>query len=133
MLILGLLFPPGEIYPPPEVIFRLTLSPRYIKRVNQSMTKIDPLLKTLQVRSSPPEGLVQAYLIHIGDKSDTNFKKILDLKGVRRQDQPQLVELFQAHRASQETLQQNSPLLTPLQIQSSHIGPSISSLGHGST
>ncbi|KAI9770325.1 MAG: Vacuolar protein sorting-associated protein 53 [Geoglossum simile] len=105
----------------------------YIKHVNQSMTKIDPLLKTLQVRSSPPEGLVQAYLIHIGDKSDTNFKKILDLKGVRRQDQPHLVELFQAHRASQETLLQNSPLLTPLQIHSSHIGPSKSSLGHGST
>ncbi|KAI9784149.1 MAG: Vacuolar protein sorting-associated protein 53 [Geoglossum umbratile] len=110
-----------------------TVPAGYLKRVNQSMTKIDPLLKTLQVRSSPPEGLVQAYLIHIGDKSDTNFKKILDLKGVRRQDQPHLVELFQAHRASQENLPQNSPLLTPLQIQSSHIGPSISSLGHGST
>ncbi|KAH0544502.1 hypothetical protein FGG08_001400 [Glutinoglossum americanum] len=105
----------------------------YIKRVNQSMTKLDPLLKTLQVRSSPPEGLVQAYLIHISDRSDTNFKKILDLKGVRRQDQPHLVELFQAHRASQENLAQNSPLLTPLQVQSSHIGPSIGSLGHGST
>jgi hypothetical protein len=76
---------------------------------------------------------VQAYLIHINDGSDTNFKKILELKGVRRQDQPHLVELFQAHRASQENLLQNSPLLTPLQIQSSHIGPGISSLGHGST
>ncbi|KAI9866515.1 MAG: Vacuolar protein sorting-associated protein 53 [Trichoglossum hirsutum] len=105
----------------------------YLKRVNQSMTKLDPILKTLQVRSIPPEGLVQAYLIHIGDRSDTNFKKVLDLKGIRRQDQPQLVELFQAHRASQENLLQNSLILTPLQVPSSHIGPSISSLGHGST
>ena len=61
-----------------------------------AMTRIDPLLKTLQVRPSPPEGLVQAYLIHIGDRSDTNFRKILELKGVaRRQDQAHLIELFE--------------------------------------
>ncbi|KAI9759638.1 MAG: hypothetical protein M4579_002206 [Chaenotheca gracillima] len=103
--------------------------PGYLKRVNQSMTKLDPLLKTLQVRSVPPEGLVQAYLIHIGDRSDTNFKKILDLKGVRKQDQTHLVELFQAHRASQEHLTQNSPLLTPLNVQSTNISTSIGSIG----
>lgn len=88
----------------------------YVKRVNQSMTRIDPLLKTLQVRPSPPEGLVQAYLIHIGDRSDTNFKKILELKGVRKQDQGHLLELFTIHRdsPSNKQLLENSPLLTPL-------------------
>ncbi len=88
------------------------------------MQKLDPLLKTLQVRSVPPEALVQAYLIHIGDRSDSNFKKILELKGVRRQEQPQLIELFQAHRSSSTgnpNLVQQSPLLTPLNL------PSISS------
>src|SRR5947207_1677528 len=72
-------------------------SASYVKRVNQSMGRLDPLLKTLQVRPSPAEGLVQAYLIHIGDKSEINFKKILELKGVRKLDQPHLVELFQIH------------------------------------
>lgn len=90
----------------------------FVKRVNQSMTRIDPLLKTLQVRPSPPEGLVQAYLIHIGDRSDTNFRKILELKGVRKQDQSHLIELFTIHRdgasAGKQQLVQNSPLLTPL-------------------
>lgn len=94
------------------------------------MGKIDALLKTLQVRSSPPEGLVQAYLIHIGDMSDTNFRKILDLKGVRKQEQSHLVELFHAHRSSQDNLVQNSPLLTPLQVHSSNIGTGIGSLGN---
>ncbi|KAI9843411.1 MAG: Vacuolar protein sorting-associated protein 53 [Sclerophora amabilis] len=103
--------------------------PSYLKRVHQSMTKLDPLLKTLQVRSSPAEGLVQAYLIHIGDRSDNNFRKILDLKGVRKQDQAHLVELFHAHRAAQDNLVQNSPLLTPLNLQSSNVGGGISSLG----
>lgn len=97
----------------------------YIKRVAQSMSKLDPILKTLQVRPSPPEAIVQAYLIHIADKSDTNFRKILDLRGIRKQDQGHLLELFQAHRASprNENLQQSSPLLTPLNILSSSTGP----------
>lgn len=92
----------------------------FVKRVNQSMARLDPLLKTLQVRPAPPEGLVQAYLIHIGDKSEANFKKILELKGIRRQDQAHLIELFQVHRDSPRSggpgLVQNSPLLTPLVI-----------------
>jgi hypothetical protein len=101
----------------------------FIKRVNQSMSKIDPLLKTLQVRPSPPEALVQAYLIHIADKSDTNFRKILDLKGLRKAEQTQLLDLFSAFRASpnHEGLVQNSPLLTPLQIGAP---PGIGSLGN---
>lgn len=102
----------------------------FVRRVNQAMTRIDPLLKTLQVRPSPPEGLVQAYLIHIGDRSDTNFKKILELKGVRRQDHSHLMELFAIHRESfgsisqgggGKQLVQNSPLLTPLMAGSSSV------------
>ena len=97
----------------------------YVKRVAQSMSKLDPILKTLQVRPSPPEALVQAYLIHIADKSDPNFRKILELKGIRKQDQAHLTELFQAHRASprNENLQLSSPLLTPLTLQISSTGP----------
>lgn len=103
----------------------------FVKRVNQSMSKIDPLLKTLQVRPSPPEALVQAYLIHIADKSDANFRKILELKGIRKAEQTQLVDLFSAFRASpnHENLVANSPFLTPLQIGPVH-GGGIGSLGN---
>jgi hypothetical protein len=100
--------PPQKQTPPPA---------GFIKRVTQAMTRIDPLLKTLQVRPSPPEGLVQAYLIHIGDRSDTNFRKILDLKGVRKLDQGHLLELFAIHRegaAVAGSLVQSSALLTGL-------------------
>ena len=98
--------------------------PSYIKRVSQAMSRVDPILKTLQVRPSPPEALVQAYLIHVADKSDANFRKILDLKGIRKADQAHLIELFQAHRASprNEKLQQSSPLLTPLVVGGGAIG-----------
>lgn len=97
-----------------------TPSATFVRRVEQSMNRMDPLLKTLQVRQSPPEGLVQAYLIHIADRSDTNFKKILELKGVRKMDQVHLIELFGIHRdgSSNDKLAQNSPLLTPLMLTS---------------
>ncbi|KAL8942402.1 MAG: hypothetical protein Q9211_001415, partial [Gyalolechia sp. 1 TL-2023] len=103
----------------------------YTKRVNQTMSRIDPILKTLQVRPSPPEALVQAYLIHIGDRSDSNFRKILDLKGLRKPDQSHMMELFQAHRASprNEKLPQSSALLAPLAVStmSTAGGPTIAS------
>ncbi|EOD44591.1 putative garp complex subunit protein [Neofusicoccum parvum UCRNP2] len=100
----------------------------FVKRVTQSMSKLDPLLKTLQVRPSPPEALVQAYLIHIADRSDTNFRKILDLKGIRKIEQAALVDLFNAHRQSPShaSLPQQSALLTPL-----HIGSGTPSIGSG--
>ena len=99
-------------------------STSYTKRVSQAMSRVDPILKTLQVRPSPPEALVQAYLIHIADKSDANFRKILDLKGIRKPEQAHILELFQAHRASprNENLQQSSPLLTSLVVTGSTVG-----------
>ncbi|KAG5950426.1 hypothetical protein E4U53_005087 [Claviceps sorghi] len=105
--LLSLQNPSSAQQPPPS---------SYVRRVEHSMNRMDPLLKTLQVHQSPPEALVQAYLIHIGDRSDTNFKKILDLKGIRKQDQSHLIELFGLHRdgSFKDKLVQNSPLLTPL-------------------
>nr|POF20052.1 vacuolar protein sorting-associated protein 53 like [Quercus suber] len=99
----------------------------FVKRVNQSTAKLDPLLKTMQVRSSPPEGLVQAYLIHIRDRSEVNFRKILELKGLtRKQDQSHLTELFNAHKAStaNESLQASNPLLANLQLVTTSSQPS---------
>lgn len=91
----------------------------FIKRVNTSFSKIEALLKTVQVHPSPPEALVQAYLIHIADSNNANFRKILDIKGIRsRQEQNHLVELFQVHRASDRhapNLQQSNPMLVGLQ------------------
>lgn len=96
--------------------------PLFLKRVTTSFGKIEPLLKTLQVRPSPPEALIQAYLIHIADLSENNFRKILDLKGIRgKNEQTHLIELFQMHKLSERyksSLVERSPLLTPLNISS---------------
>ena len=106
----------------------------YLKRVSQNTTaRLSPLLKTLQVIPSPPEALVQAYLIHIGDKSDANFRKILDLKGIAKKDQGLLVEHFNAHKQSNrhENLPASSPFLTSIIIASG--GAGVSSLSNATS
>ena len=96
----------------------------FTKRVASSTAKLDPILKTLQVRSSPSEGLVQAYLIHIRDRSEPNFRKVLELKGIVRKDQVHLVELFNAHKASSanEGLQASNPLIAALNFSAPPAG-----------
>lgn len=99
----------------------------YTKRVAQMTSKIDPLLKTLQVRPVPPEALVQAYLIHIADSSESNFRKILEIKGItRKQEQAYLIEIFNAHKSSRPTsLSASSNVLTALNVPAtSQHGPS---------
>lgn len=105
-------------------------SSAFSKRVTQSMAKLDPLLKTLQVRPTPSEGLVQAYLIHIRDRNEANFRKILELKGIVKKDQVHLIELFNAHKASpaNESLQASNPLIAALTLTTHAATPSIGSL-----
>lgn len=105
--------------------------PAFSKRVHASISKVEPLLKTLQVHPQPPEALIQAYLIHIADLSDANFRKILDLKGIKNKtEQTQLTELYQMHKLSERyksSVVEKSPLLTPLTISGtggSSLGPS---------
>lgn len=102
----------------------------FVKRVNQSTAKLDPVLKTLQVRSSPSEGLVQAYLIHIRDRSEANFRKILELKGIVKKDQSHLLELFNAHKASSanESLQASNPLIASLNLTTHQTSTSMGGL-----
>ncbi|EAS33859.3 GARP complex subunit Vps53 [Coccidioides immitis RS] len=95
----------------------------FSKRLNATFQKVDTLLKTLQVRTAPAEALVQAYLIHVADKNDNNFRKILDIKGIRSKvEQNRLLELFQIHKASDRhaaNLQASNPLIAQLQPQTS--------------
>ncbi|KAL9050653.1 MAG: hypothetical protein Q9162_006512 [Coniocarpon cinnabarinum] len=88
---------PGIVTDAPQ-----TPQPAYAKRVTQTMSKIDALLKTLQVRPQPSEALIQGYLVHIADSSEANFRTVLELKGLsRRQDQAPLLEIFNTQKATQ--------------------------------
>ncbi|KAF3938374.1 hypothetical protein ABW19_dt0207104 [Dactylella cylindrospora] len=113
----------------------VTAPTTFIKHVARAISRIDTVLKVIQVRSSPPEALVQAYFIHIADKSEANFRKILDIKGVKGRDLASLVELFHAHKPAYDSLAENNPIMAALNASNVPIATapaiSISSTGGG--
>lgn len=92
-----------------------TPTPAYVKAVHRSTAKLDALLKTLQVSTAPAEGIVQAYLIHIGDRKADNFRKILELKGLRPREMQHFVDIFRAHIPAHEPgLLESAPLMNAI-------------------
>jgi len=102
-----------------------------VKRVNNFVSRLDPLLKTLQVHASPPEAFVQAYLIHIRDQSETNFRKILELKGIRsRNEVNTLIDVFKAistQSPNDKELLQANPIISSLDVPLGTSKPSLAS------
>ncbi|KAF3911266.1 hypothetical protein AA313_de0204191 [Arthrobotrys entomopaga] len=92
----------------------VTAPTTFIKHVSRAINRIDTILKVIQVRSSPAEGLVQAYLIHIADKSEHNFRKVLDVKGIKGRDLSQTIELFHAHKSAYDNLSEGNPIMNAL-------------------
>ncbi|KAK0551814.1 Vacuolar protein sorting-associated protein 53 [Tilletia horrida] len=87
----------------------------YLRYVNNTVTRIETLLRVIMIPESPPEDLVNGYIEKIKDRSFSNFQKILDLKGVRRMDQNGLMDKFLAISSQHESLA-NDSFLTSLDM-----------------
>jgi hypothetical protein len=66
------------------------------------------MLKVVLAPDEVPEGFVQNYCLLIGDRSFTNFQKILDLKGTPRGDQQKLVDIFLSVTSTKDDLADTS-------------------------
>ncbi|WWC62062.1 uncharacterized protein I303_104651 [Kwoniella dejecticola CBS 10117] len=66
----------------------------YTKYVTKNTGQLETMLKVILAPDDPPEGFVQNYCLLIGDRSFSNFQKILDLKGTPRTDQQKLLDIF---------------------------------------
>lgn len=99
--------------------------------MTRAISRVDTVLKVVQVRSSPPEGLVQVYLIQIADKSEANFRKVLDIKGVKGRDASSIIELFHAHKSAYDSLVEANPLMTTLSAPPPIAAPTIIAAGPG--
>ncbi|KAG4305889.1 hypothetical protein PORY_000799 [Pneumocystis oryctolagi] len=86
----------------------------YIKFVNKGISRIETILKVLLTEVNSFEEFVNNYFIWIGDKSTTNFLKILELKGIRKQEQNQLLDVFNNRILQRSDLIDSSPLLESL-------------------
>ncbi|WVR06988.1 hypothetical protein IAU60_004025 [Kwoniella sp. DSM 27419] len=66
----------------------------YTKYVTKNTGQLETMLKVVLAPDEVPEGFVQNYCLLIGDRSFSNFQKILDLKGTARTDQQKLLDIF---------------------------------------
>lgn len=110
---------------------------RYTKFVNKGISRIETILKVLLTQINSSEEFVNNYFIWIGDKNASNFLKILELKvfiifcsfyitnylkGIRKQEQNQLLDIFNIQVSEHSDLIDSSPLLESL-VLSSQTGP----------
>lgn len=70
------------------------VSKSYQKFVNHQFGDLQSLLKLLMVPSIPVENLIESYFALIGDKSVSNFVKVLKLKGVDKAQHHKYVDNF---------------------------------------
>ena len=68
----------------------------YNRVVAKSIGRLDIMLQVIMSPESPPEGFVDHYLVLIPCQSFSDFQKMLDLKGVRRMEQNNLLDIFLA-------------------------------------
>ncbi|KAI9096614.1 Vps53-like protein [Phlyctochytrium arcticum] len=67
----------------------------YVKILGKSVAKLEQLLKVVLRPYQPVEGIVETYLLLHTDHSISNFQKILELKGLKRQEHQIVLEAFQ--------------------------------------
>ncbi|KDE06776.1 hypothetical protein MVLG_02972 [Microbotryum lychnidis-dioicae p1A1 Lamole] len=104
--LLHLVLPPGDTSAVPM---------SYSRYVSRSVTKIDTLLKVIMTPEEPTEEFVKNYLVLVPCQSFSDFQKVLDLKGVRRAEQNNLLDIFLA-RTSTATGLDDTSFLTSLDM-----------------
>lgn len=91
-------------------------SSRYTKNVAHVVSRIETLLKVVLTRPAPRDGLIQNYFILVGDKSRSNFVKILELKGIPRYEHNSYLEQFHLLLGEQENLIEDSPVMSGVKL-----------------
>nr|XP_019001124.1 vacuolar-sorting protein 53 long isoform [Kwoniella mangroviensis CBS 8507]OCF64585.1 vacuolar-sorting protein 53 long isoform [Kwoniella mangroviensis CBS 8507] len=81
---------------------------QYTKYVTKNTGQLETMLKVILAPDDPPEGFVQNYCLLIGDRSFSNFQKILDLKGTPRTDQQKLLDIFLSVTSTNSELSDSS-------------------------
>lgn len=92
----------------------------YSRHVSRSLNRVEIVLKVILTVSEPANGLVQNYIYLIGDRSISNFTKILDLKGISRSQQNRFLDLFYVSIKEHSDLIEESSVLKNLRVFSSH-------------
>ena len=66
------------------------------------MTRAEMILKVVMDASETNQKFVEHYTRLLPDSDVVEFQKILDMKGVRRSDQQQLIDVYRSHQSLEE-------------------------------
>lgn len=86
----------------------------YERHVTNQFHKIETLLKLLLTPTLPVENLVQNYFQFIGDKSQKNFSKFLNLKNIAASEHNGYFDNFNLQVGIENSLIEESPILAGL-------------------
>jgi hypothetical protein len=86
-----------------------------VKFVNRGLGKVETILKTAMSPHEPFDMFIDHYFLLIGDRHLGNFQRILELKGLKRTEQQQMVDAFLKKQTGMENLQENSTVMSVLQ------------------
>lgn len=68
----------------------------YTKIVVKGMTKAEMILKVVMSPHEQPQGFVDNYIRLLSDSDINEFQKVLEMKGLRRSEQSNLLEIYRA-------------------------------------
>ncbi|XP_046386113.1 vacuolar protein sorting-associated protein 53 homolog [Ischnura elegans] len=71
----------------------------FTKVVVKGMTKAEMLLKVVMAPGAPAKAFVEQYVKLLPESDVTEFQKVLDMKGLKRNDQNAMVEMFRSQQA----------------------------------
>lgn len=89
----------------------------YVRHLNAQFSNLETVLHLLLTPSLPVDNVVERYMVLIGDKSINNFQKFLHLKNIQQKDMPKYVENFKLQITLPNSLQDESPIMTDVIVQ----------------
>ncbi|EGG13211.1 GARP complex subunit Vps53 [Melampsora larici-populina 98AG31] len=92
----------------PQIDPEVPIPMAYTKNVLKSVGRLDRLLKVILINEEPAEEFVKNYLLLIPCQSFSDFQKVLDLKGVKRHEQNNLLDVFLSKTSLQSDLDDTS-------------------------
>ncbi|XP_065335075.1 vacuolar protein sorting-associated protein 53 homolog [Cloeon dipterum] len=103
----------------------------FTKIVVKGMTRAEMILKVVMSPSDPPAAFVEQYVKLLPQSDTSEFQKVLDMKGLRRQDQAAMLELFRLHlqkmnyAAEEDLPREDPPMLLSLSESNMKASPSM--------
>lgn len=100
--------------------------------VAKGLGKVDIMLQVMMSPENPAEAFVDHYLVLIPCQSFSDFQKMLDLKGVRRTEQNNLLDVFLAKTSLLRDLADTS-VLSGIEMDSATTSAAAASSGPGTS